>query len=85
MGITPGLGEIMSDGSLIVTANGSYILPSGVLVLSEADYLLVLKGELDPHALLHDHGQIQLFGKNITYKKTDIRKSQISVFLMKIY
>jgi hypothetical protein len=37
--------------------NESYILPNGVLVLSEADYLLVLKGELDPHTLLHDHGQ----------------------------
>ncbi|MDY4186390.1 MAG: hypothetical protein SOX77_00840 [Candidatus Borkfalkiaceae bacterium] len=46
-----GLSEIMSNR--IITANGSYILPSGIIVLSAADYQGYLNGTfVIPHC--HD-------------------------------
>lgn len=49
--IEMGLSEIMSNR--IITANGSYILPSGIIVLSDADYQGYLNGTfVIPHC--HD-------------------------------
>ena len=44
----------LSDGTTIqiLTENGSYVLPNGVIVLSEADAALVDAGLLDPYALV---------------------------------
>ena len=50
---TPG-SYTLSDGTTIqiLTENGSYVLPNGVIVLSEADAALVDVGLLDPYALV---------------------------------
>ncbi|MBQ2735178.1 MAG: S8 family serine peptidase [Clostridia bacterium] len=44
----------LSDGTTIqiLTENGSYVLPSGIIVLSEADAALVEAGLLDPYELV---------------------------------
>ena len=50
---TPG-SYTLSDGTTIqiLTANGSYVLPNGIIVLSDADFALVDAGLLDPYALV---------------------------------
>ena len=49
---TPG-SYTLSDGTTvrILTENGSYVLPNGVIVLTDADFALVEAGLLDPYAL----------------------------------
>ena len=50
---TPG-SYTLSDGTTIqiLTANGSYVLPNGIIVLSEADAALMDLGLLDPYELV---------------------------------
>ena len=41
-----------NDGKQYITENGSYVLPNGVIIISNIDYSLYLSGELDIYELI---------------------------------
>ncbi len=53
---TPGVYTLSNGSSIqIISATGSYMLPNGIIVLSEEDVEAYYKGELNPCDLLCDH------------------------------
>ena len=42
----------VNDGKQYITENGSYVLPNGVIIISNIDYSLYLSGELDIYELI---------------------------------
>lgn len=44
----------MNSSIQYITENGSYVLPEGIIIISDADYELYLSGELDINELIYD-------------------------------